>query len=51
LTFISTGCQNRLNIKNPTHPEHEDTMEWLGDDFDPEEFDPEETNEVLRKMR
>jgi len=26
-------------------------MEWLGDDFDPEEFDPEETNEVLRKMR
>lgn len=27
-------------IKDPSHPEYEDTVEWLGEDFDPEYFDP-----------
>ncbi len=29
-------------LSDPKHPEYEDTLEWMGDDFDPEEFDPEE---------
>ena len=34
-------------ISNPKHPEHEDMLEWLGEGFDPEAFDLEETNEDL----
>ena len=34
-------------IKDPKHPEHEDFLEWIGDDFDPEYFDVDEVNEVL----
>ncbi len=26
-------------IKNPEHPEYKEMMEWLGDKFDPEDFD------------
>ncbi len=35
-------------IKDPKHPEHEDMLEWIGGEFDPEEFDVEATNERLR---
>jgi hypothetical protein len=38
-------------IGDPDHPEHEDYLEWIGGEFDPEEFDLEETNEMLRKLR
>lgn len=31
-------------LKDPSHPEHEDMLEWLGDEFDPEAFDPAEIN-------
>jgi len=34
-------------IKNPKHPEYEDMMEWLGDDFDPDVFDIDLVNELL----
>jgi hypothetical protein len=34
-------------ISNPNHPEHEDMLEWLGGEFDPEEFDLEEINDDL----
>jgi hypothetical protein len=29
-------------LKDPSHPEYEDTVEWLGEDFDPEHFDPKD---------
>ena len=29
-------------LKDPSHPEYEDTVEWLGEDFDPEYFDPKD---------
>lgn len=32
---------------NKTHPEHEEFVEWAGDYFDPERFDPLEVNEAL----
>lgn len=31
-------------ISDPDDEEYEDTMEWLGGEFDPEEFDPEEVH-------
>jgi len=36
-----------VTISDPKHPEHDDMLEWLGGEFDPEEFDLEETNEDL----
>ena len=35
------GYENLLEIiANPKHPEYQERMEWLGDSFNPEEFDP-----------
>lgn len=36
-------------MKDPSHPEHEDTAEWVGEHFDPEEFDVEAINLSLKK--
>jgi hypothetical protein len=36
-------------ISNPKHPDHEDMLEWLGGEFDPEEFDLEQINGDLAK--
>lgn len=42
------GYQNLLKaIKDPSHPEHEDMLEWIGGDFDPEYFDAVEINKWL----
>jgi len=35
-------------IGDPDHPEHEDMSEWVGDDFDPEKFDLDGVNKILR---
>jgi hypothetical protein len=37
-------------ISDPDHPEHEMYLEWIGGEFDPEAFDLEETNEMLREL-
>ena len=35
------GYEDLLEIiANPKHPEYQERMEWLGDDFNSEEFDP-----------
>jgi Plasmid pRiA4b ORF-3-like protein len=34
-------------ISDSNHPDHEDMLEWLGGEFDPEEFDLEEINDDL----
>ncbi len=34
-------------IKDQEHPEYEEMLEWLGGEFDPEEFNIEETNRRL----
>ena len=42
------GYQEFLQaIQNSSHPEHENMLEWVDDEFDPEYFDLKETNEVL----
>ena len=38
-------------IRDPDHPEHEEYLEWVGGEFDPEAFDLEETNEILRDLQ
>ncbi len=38
-------------IQDPKHPEHEDMLEWLGEEFDPEKFDVEAVNKALRRGR
>lgn len=37
-------------LANPSHEEFESTLEWVGDAFDPERFDLEEVNGLLRAI-
>ena len=42
------GYRNMLDaLADPKHDEHETFVEWIGPDFDAEEFDLKEINEVL----
>jgi hypothetical protein len=42
------GYSDLLEIlKDPKHEEYESYIEWLGDDFDPNEFDLEEINKIF----
>jgi hypothetical protein len=34
-------------IKDPKHPDHEDMVEWRGEDFDPERFDVQSVNRAF----
>jgi len=36
-------------IADPSHPEHEDLLNWIGGDFDPVHFDLAQTNDLLRE--
>ena len=38
-------------IQDPSHPDHEDYVKWIGGEFDPDEFDLDLVNEVLEDMR
>lgn len=38
-------------IQDPEHEEHEEMLEWLGGEFDPEAFDLEEINQALQRLR
>jgi hypothetical protein len=45
------GYEDMLEaLKDPKHKGHESTLEWLGEDFDPEAFDLEEINKDLRRV-
>ncbi|MGC8497224.1 MAG: plasmid pRiA4b ORF-3 family protein [Thermoplasmata archaeon] len=35
-------------LSDPSNEEYEETKTWAGEDFDPEKFDIEETNELLK---
>ncbi|MCK9206957.1 MAG: plasmid pRiA4b ORF-3 family protein [Salinivirgaceae bacterium] len=44
------GYADMLEIlKQPDHEEYESFIEWLGDEFDPEYFDKDEVNGLLRE--
>jgi hypothetical protein len=38
-------------VADPKHPGHEDRLEWLGGDFDPEHFRADEVNRYLAKLK
>lgn len=38
-------------IRDPAHPEHEELLGWAGGSFDPEEFDLEDVNDALKRVR
>jgi hypothetical protein len=45
------GYENFLEaIRNRKHPEHKHMLEWIGGEFDPEEFDVENINEDLKSI-
>ncbi len=42
------GYYDKLEIlRDPDHPEHKEIKEWMGEDFDPDEFDVDEANAGL----
>lgn len=46
------GYYRLLDVVNdPDHEEHADLSEWLGEGFDPDEFNIDEANQQLAKMR
>ncbi len=46
------GYANLLEvIQSPDHPEHDEMIEWLGEEFDPEKFDVEAVNKALRRIK
>ena len=48
----SWGYENSLAIlKDPKHEEHESYSEWVGEDFDPEKFDLENTSRIIRNIK
>jgi hypothetical protein len=43
------GYYAKLEVmKNRKHPDYEDVVEWLGEDFDPDELDLDEVNKRLQ---
>jgi len=38
-------------IQNPEHPDHEEMLDWIEYDFDPEEFDIDDINTVLTNVK
>lgn len=38
-------------IQDPEHPEHEETLEWIGEEFKPDHFDLDAVNTRLNHLR
>lgn len=46
------GYEDLLRILlNRNHPDYEDTRQWLGGDFDPEEFSVDRVNRILASLK
>lgn len=46
------GYERLLEVlRDPKHEEYEETLEWLGGPFDPEAFDVNEVNRMLKSVR
>ncbi len=46
------GYENFLQaLADPNHPEHDEYLKWIGGSFDPEAFNADEVNQLLRAMR
>jgi len=38
-------------MADPKHPEHNEMLEWIGEEWDPEAFDLEAVNSALQPRR
>jgi hypothetical protein len=38
-------------VGDPEHPDHEDMIEWLGEGFDPQAYDLESVNKLLKQVK
>lgn len=38
-------------IQDPDHPEHDEMLEWIGEEFDPQAFELDEINHALSALR
>lgn len=38
-------------LQDPEHPEYEERLEWLGNDFEPEAFALDEVNQILQNFK
>jgi hypothetical protein len=38
-------------ITNPKHKRYREMRDWIGGDLDPERFDPDEINDILKALR
>ena len=38
-------------LADPTHPQHNEQLEWLGDDFDPRHFPSPKADAALVRIR
>ena len=38
-------------LKQPKHEEYDNIIEWLGEEFDPEHFDKEAVNNILKRLK
>jgi len=46
------GYSDMLEIlKQPKHEEYDNIIEWLGEEFDPEHFDKEAVNKILKRFK
>ena len=46
------GYQHLLDVlRDSSHEEYEELLEWVGGAFDSEAFDRDEVNETLRQIR
>lgn len=43
--------RNHYGVPDPDNPEHEDMLEWVGGEFEPEAFDLDSINQVLKRIR
>lgn len=47
----TVGYENFLEaIRNPKYPEHDSMLEWIGGEFDREEFNPGDINCDLKNI-
>ena len=37
-------------VRDPKHPEHAAMLAWVGGEFDPDIFDPDEVNRELQRL-
>ena len=54
LKMVENGLDQNIyppSEEDVNHPEHDDMLEWVGGEFDPEEFDVDSINKGLKYIK